>query len=187
MREITKKVIYKQLPTPNSITCGPENPASLGCQYYVLEDKEVATVFVPKQVHEGQLGIVHGGLSAAVLDELMGRAVLAFHEEEIEEDMDHDIDYDMDRVISRYVTAEMTTRYKKPILIGHKIYGYGRVISHEGRRTFASAELMDEGGERVATAEAVFVEIKVSRDKLTDKIVKGENRQNLSKKDPKAL
>lgn len=178
MREITKKVIYKQLPTPNSITCGPENPASLGCQYYVLEDREVATVFVPKQVHEGQLGIVHGGITAAVLDELMGRAVLAHYEDETVAD---------EELISRYVTAEMTTRYKKPILIGHKIYGYGRVIRHEGRRTFASAELMDEGGERVATAEAVFVEIKVSRDKLTDRIVKGENRQKLSKKDPKAL
>ena len=65
-----RKVISKQLPTPCSITCGSENPASLGCQFYELEGGEVGTIFTPRSIHEGHNGIMHGGMSGAVLDEL---------------------------------------------------------------------------------------------------------------------
>lgn len=177
MRE-KKKVIAKQIPTQNSITCGSENPATMGCVFYVLEDGEVATFFTPQMIHEGQLRIMHGGLTAAVLDELMGRAVLSYYEGEPPKE---------EGFISRYVTAEMTTKYKKPIIIGSKTYGYGRVIRNEGRRTYAFAELLNEEGEIVATAESVFVEIKVSKEELTDRITSNKICQKLSEKDPKEL
>ena len=175
-----KKVLSKQLSTPHSITCGPSNPASLGCTYYNLEDGEVATFFEAKRLHEGQLNIVHGGLSAAVLDELMGRAALAYGGRE-------SIDDAKGSTITRYVTAEMTVKYKKPILIGDKITGFGRVYNKEGRRLYTSAELVSEEGELLQTAEAVFVEVKVNRDELTDNITTGENIEKLSKNDPKVL
>ncbi|MBR5129080.1 MAG: PaaI family thioesterase [Firmicutes bacterium] len=178
MRKNSKTVIYKQLPTPFSITCGPENPASLGCEFYVLEDNEVATTFVSDKIHEGQLSIMHGGLTASVLDELMGRAVMAYHDEEQRCE---------EVFISRYVTAEMTTKYKKPIRIGDRVYGYGSVVDHEGRKSFASAYLINEKEEILATAEGLFIEVKVKREDLTDRLIKGENRQKLSKKDPKVL
>ena len=44
-KRIKKKVIRRQISTTNSITCGTENPASLGCVFYELEGGEVATVF----------------------------------------------------------------------------------------------------------------------------------------------
>ena len=71
-----RKVISKQLPTPCSIPCGSENPASLGCQFYELEGGEVGTIFTPRSIHEGHNGIMHGGMSGAVLVELMGRSTL---------------------------------------------------------------------------------------------------------------
>ena len=41
--------------------------------------------------------------------------------------------------------------------------------------------------EILATAEGLFIEVKVKREDLTDRLIKGENRQKLSKKDPKVL
>ena len=48
-----KRVIAKQSRTKTSIVCGTENPASLGCDFYELEDGELATFFTPKEIHEG--------------------------------------------------------------------------------------------------------------------------------------
>ena len=172
-----KRVIYKQMCSPWTITCGKENPVSIGCEYYVLEDGEVATVFTPTKFHEGQLGIMHGGLSSTVQDELMGRAVLEHYSD----------NKGADEFVSRCVTAEMTVKYKKPILIGNKIYGYGRVYNKEGRRTYATSELISEEGEILSTAEAVFVEIKVPAKDLTDNITSDNNHQKLNENDPKEL
>ena len=47
-----KRVIAKQTRTKTSIVCGTENPASLGCDFYELEDGELATFFTPKEIHE---------------------------------------------------------------------------------------------------------------------------------------
>ena len=176
MERQKKKVICKHIPTDNSITCGPHNPASLGCQFYELEDGEVATFFTAKRIHEGQLSIVHGGLSAAVLDELMGRSALATGRKQIDEDW-----------IPRYVTAEMTVKYKKPILVGQKIHGFGRVYNKEGRRRYTSSELINEDGEVVASAEGIFVEIKVPKSELSEYGIRDKNRQKLSENDPKEL
>ena len=170
-----KKVLRKQIPTPTSITCGTENPASLGCQFYELEGNEVATFFTARNVHEGHVGIMHGGLSGSVLDELMGRSTLNY------------CDKNQEDWIPRYMTAEMTVKYKKPIKTGQKIYGYGRVDKKEGRCCFASAELVNEDMEIVAMATGVFVEVKTPKAELPEYVGSGEKRQKISKNDPKVL
>ena len=184
MRKNTRKVICRQRPGINSVTCGTENPASMECPFYELEGGEVATVFTPKLVHEGQLNIMHGGLTAAVLDELMGRSVLAHYRSKEADDQINECD---EEFTSRCVTAEMTTKYKKPIIIGRKIFGYGRIVRSEGRRTYATSELLNEDGEIVALAEAVFVEVKVPKEILTDQITDSEKHLELTEKDPKEL
>lgn len=168
------RVEGKQLSTPNSITCGGNNPGSLKCDFYDLENGEVATFFTPQQIHEGHTGIMHGGLSAAVLDEVMGRATI-HRTASGEEDW-----------LPKYVTAEMTTKYLKPILIGNKMYVYGRVDKIEGRCCFASAEIIDENREIMATAFGVYVKV----DKLRDSLPAEEYLNKigiLTEDDPKEL
>ena len=80
-----------------------------------------------------------------------------------------------------------STKYKKPIIIGRKIFGYGRIVRSEGRRTYATSEILNEEGEIVALADAVFVEVKVPKDNLTDQITGNEKHLELSEKDPKEL
>ena len=81
----------------------------------------------------------------------------------------------------------MTVKYKKPVLIGTKIFGFGRVHKKEGRRIYTSAELINEDGELLQTGEGIFVEVKVNKDELTDNLTTGENIEKLSKNDPKEL
>ncbi len=170
---VRSKVKGKQLSTFNSITCGEGNPSSLKCVFYDLENGEVATFFTPDNIHEGHTGIMHGGLSASVLDEVMGRANL--HRTASEGEW-----------LPKYVTAEMTTKYLKPILIGNKMFAYGRVTDVNGRCCFASAEITDEFGEIMATAQGVYVKV----DQLKDLIPSEEYIKKtalLTKEDPKEL
>lgn len=147
-KRIKRKVLRKQISTTNSITCGTENPASLGCVFYELEGGEVATVFKCGRWHEGHEGIMHGGMSGAVLDEVMGRANRSY-----------------DRLTGGLkvpvVTAEMTVKYLKPIMSGELMTAYGRIEKKEGRKRFASGEILNEAGEVMASATGVYVSVDI--------------------------
>lgn len=147
-KRIKKKVIRKQISTTNSITCGTENPASLRCIYYELEGGEVAAMFRGGRWHEGHEGIMHGGISGAVLDEVMGRANRSY-----------------DRLTGGLkvpvVTAEMTVKYIKPIMSGELMTAYGRIDRRDGRKRFASGEILNEAGEVMASATGVYVSVDI--------------------------
>lgn len=147
-KRIKKKVIRRQISTTNSITCGTENPASLGCVFYELEGGEVATVFKCGRWHEGHEGIMHGGMSGAVLDEVMGRANRSY-----------------DRLTGGLkvpvVTAEMTVKYLKPIMSGELMTACGRIYRRDGRKRFASGEIVNEAGEIMVSASGVYVSVDI--------------------------
>ncbi|MGN0736482.1 MAG: PaaI family thioesterase [Anaerovoracaceae bacterium] len=147
-KRIKRKVLRKQISTTSSITCGTENPASLGCVFYELEGGEVATVFKCGRWHEGHEGIMHGGMSGAVLDEVMGRANRVYNRRE----GDFQIPF---------VTAEMTVKYLKPVLRGETMTAYGRIDSGNGRKRFASGEILNSEGEIMAAATGVYVSVDI--------------------------
>ena len=136
-----KRVIAKQTRTKTSIVCGTENPASLGCDFYELEDGELATFFTPKEIHEGHDGIMHGGLSGAILDEVMGRCNF--------------VEAADGTLYNPYVTGEMTVRYYLPIRVGTKMRAFGRIDRSEGRKNFNSGEILDAAGVVVAEAAGI--------------------------------
>ncbi len=147
-KRIKKKVIRKQISTTTSITCGTENPASLGCTYYELEGGEVAATFRGGKWHEGHEGIMHGGISGSVLDEVMGRANRSY-------------DRLQGGLKVPVVTAEMTVKYLKPIMSGELMTAYGRIDRKDGRKRFASGEILNEAGEVMATATGVYVAVDI--------------------------
>jgi uncharacterized protein (TIGR00369 family) len=114
---------------PNSAgcyVCGGANPRGLGVRF----DREGAVVtaqFVPHQDHCGYQDRVHGGVMAALLDEVMGWAP---------------------SVIKRRfcVAAEIIIRYLKPLPIGHPVTVRGEMTADRGRVWEARGEIVDEGG-----------------------------------------
>ena len=55
---------------PNCFGCGTDNPSGLRLDLK-LEGDRLTTEFIPEQRHEGWPGIVHGGVIAALLYEVM--------------------------------------------------------------------------------------------------------------------
>ena len=115
----------------------------LGCSFFVLENGDVATTFTLDPNHQGWKGVAHGGISYAVLDEVMGRSNRVF------DDM-NGIPY------VSVVTGEISCRYVRPVPIGVRLYAYGRVEAAEGRKRFTSAELMLEDGTVLQRAKGIF-------------------------------
>lgn len=166
------KVLGKQPSTSTSITCGSDNPASLGCVFYELESGEAAAPFTAQKIHEGHDGIMHGGLSAAVVDETMGRSHVVYNKKK-------------GRDYVPVVTAEMTTNYIRPIETGKPMVAYGRIEKEDGRKRFATGEILDKDGAIMLTAKALFITVDFIED--VESTTKIHERQPLCETDPKEL
>jgi uncharacterized protein (TIGR00369 family) len=117
----------RQLPnSAGCYVCGSENPRGLGVRFDV-EAGVVCTRFVPHQDHCGYNDRVHGGVMAALLDEVMGWAP---------------------SVIKRRfcVAAEIVIRYLKPLPIGQAVTVRGEMTADRGRLWEARGEIMDDAG-----------------------------------------
>ena len=171
-RKDKSRIVGKQRPTSTSITCGKDNPSSLRCVFYELESGELAAPFSAKHIHEGHRGVMHGGLSAAIVDETMGRSHAVYQKQ-------------MGREYIPVVTAQMTTKYIKPIYVGEPMVAYGRIVREDGRKRYATGEIVNEQGEVVLEAEALFITVDFTLDR--DEIVGQHEICELSAVDPLEL
>jgi acyl-coenzyme A thioesterase PaaI-like protein len=124
--------------------CGQDNVIGLNLNFQ--SDGEVArTKWLPSGRHEGYKGIVHGGLLAAVLDEVMIKAALA-----------KDI---------RCVTASMEVKYKAPAEVGDELSFEGRITEQKGRIILTVGTARNSGGKLVAEATGKYMTVPGDLDK----------------------
>lgn len=140
-----KKVLRKQLSVAYSIIGGTDNPAALDCRFYELEGDEVATTFTATRMHEGHGHMMHGGIIASLLDEVMGRSI-------------NNSAADKEKP---FVTGTMTTTFRLPIAVGKQMYAYGHVEQIEGRKCFTRGVIVD--AENVIYAEATGIYLVVEQ------------------------
>lgn len=118
--------------------CGKHNPIGLKLEFGVEED-DCVTYFTPSKEHQGWMGIVHGGITSTILDEVMARCTLALGQ--------------------HAVTAEMTVRFKRPSLVGHRLRFAGRIDEENSRMILCSARATDEDGTLIAEATGKMVRV----------------------------
>ncbi len=120
--------------------CGKSNPIGLKLEF-AFEGDEYVTYFTPRKEHQGWVGIVHGGLVATVLDEVMTRSIHV-------------------RGINA-VTGEMTIRLKRPAPIGRRLRFAGKLDEERAnsRVILCSAKATDEDGTLLAEATGKIVRI----------------------------
>jgi acyl-coenzyme A thioesterase PaaI-like protein len=124
--------------------CGQDNIIGLNLNFH-SDGETVRTKWFPDRRHEGYKGIVHGGLLAAVLDEVMIKAILA-----------KDI---------RCVTASMEVKYKAPAEVGDELLFEGRMTEQKGRIILTVGWARNSKGVVVAQATGKYMKVPGDLDK----------------------
>lgn len=140
-----REVVKAQNVSRMCFLCGTENDAGLGARFFELEGGEVVCVFTPADHHQGYPGRLHGGISSAVLDETIGRAI------SIEEPG------------TWYVTVELTVRLRKPVPVGEELRALGRVTSGSSRLFEGTGEILLPDGSVAVEATGRYMKLPAER------------------------
>ena len=129
----------KQANSKHCFVCGVVNFNGLQIKFYEDQPGAVhATVKVPEHF-QGYPGIVHGGVIAAMLDEVAGRCVIGT---------------DPPRWM---VTARLSIRYRRPVPVETPLSLFGTLKEETGLLVKATGEIRDEAGAVLAEADVLLV------------------------------
>lgn len=163
-RPLTKrKTLAAQNISRMCLVCGADNPFGLQARFYELEaadakasgphaakpaGPELLGVFTLREEHQSYPGRLHGGISSAILDETIGRAITIAHPG------------------TWGVTAELTLRYRKPLPLTGEVRAVGR-ITRDTRRLFeGTGEILLEDGSVAVEASGKY--LKMDLGEITD-------------------
>ena len=109
--------------------------------FYDTEPGLVEATYTVKDQYQGYPGVVHGGIIAAMMDEVMGRVFMGGGK-------------------TRFmVTAELKIRYRKPVPVGKPLTLRGRAISDNGKIGRAEGEILDAEGKLLVQGEIVVADL----------------------------
>ena len=141
-----RKVTGKQQNSRMCFVCGLKNPSGLRASFYELESGELMATFTARDEHQSYPGRLHGGISATILDETIGRAILIRSQGEV-----------------WGVTVEFTMRFKKPVPLDAPIRAVGRIVK-EGSRFFeGTGEILLEDGSVAVEVQGRYIKMPLSR------------------------
>jgi len=134
----TLQPTLKQLPEHGScFVCGSENPHNVGLRWYVDEKGVVSSEFTLTLAQQGPPGYAHGGLSAAVLDEVMGAAVW--------------------QAGYTAAAAKIEVNYRKPVPLDQTISTKGYITRRSGRKLYARGEICLPDGTVAVTGRGLYI------------------------------
>lgn len=129
---------------PNSrhcFVCGMRNPHGLQMRFYESDPGEVIAEFTVPERFQGYPGIVHGGIVAAMLDEVTSRAQMGSEP-------------------TRFMyTARLDVRFRKNVPIGVPLRLVGRAVKSKSRTATSKGMIYSPDGEVLAEAEALLVDL----------------------------
>jgi acyl-coenzyme A thioesterase PaaI-like protein len=143
------KVTGKQPNSKMCLVCGLKNAYGLKTFFYELENDELMAVCRPMEEHQSYPNLLHGGITTALLDETIGRAILIKSQGEV-----------------WGVTLEFTTRYKKSIPLDGELRIIGRITKEERRVFEGTGELLLSDGEIAAEGYGKYM--KLPLEKIAD-------------------
>jgi acyl-coenzyme A thioesterase PaaI-like protein len=131
----------KQPNSKNCFVCGVSNPAGLHLCFYSSAPGEVTAEYAVPEHFQGYPGVVHGGIVAAMLDEVAGRAHMGG---------------DSPRFM---YTARLEVRYRKNVPVNVPLRLVGKAGKSKRRTACSTAEIYDNEGNLLAEADALLVNI----------------------------
>lgn len=135
--------------TKSCFVCGEDNAHGLRLKSRV-EKGRVMLDYVAREADLGYRHIVHGGILATLLDEVMTWAAIL----------------SVRRVC---VAAELTTRLKQPVRVGARLRVEGWVARKSSRLILVEGRILDERGAVMAEAEGKYMPMPAAQAELTEK------------------
>ena len=126
--------------------CGLKNPIGLRGGFYELENGQLVGIFKPSPEHQGYPDILHGGITTALLDETIGRAIM------IKEHKDY-----------WGFTAEITVRFKKNIPTNQTLRVTGRITNDRGRLFEGEGKVLLEDGTVAAEGFGKYLKVNINQ------------------------
>ena len=137
---MSHKIKSTQNISRDCMVCGVENDFGLKTRFHETDENEVIALFTPQQFHQSYPNVTHGGITAAILDETIGRAIMAFYDRS-----------------TFGVTLELNVKYKKPVPYGVELKAVGRITVDKGRIFSGTGELYLPDGTLAASAEGKYM------------------------------
>lgn len=139
---------------PNShhcFICGLRNEAGVRVSFYnttaASGRAEVQARFLGRSIHQGYPGRMHGGVIAGVLDEVIGRAINADHQE--------------GEPTVWGVAVELTTRFHQPVPLDVELVARGWIIRERRRLFEGRGEVCLPDASVAVTAEAKYLKLEL--------------------------
>jgi acyl-coenzyme A thioesterase PaaI-like protein len=117
--------------------CGPDNPIGLGLTDFTRIDSTVTAWFEPRPGYHGFRDMLHGGIVATALDEVMAWSAILIEGVMV-------------------MTGTLELRYRKPAAVDTRFRLEGEVEERRGRRLRLRGRMLD-GATAVAEASGVFL------------------------------
>jgi acyl-coenzyme A thioesterase PaaI-like protein len=131
----------KQPNSKNCFACGLGNEHGLGLQFYEINGDELVAEYVVPEHFEGFPGIVHGGIIASMLDEMLSRAAMIGETNRFR------------------MTAKLEIRYRAPVPTGQLLKLRAVIEKRRGRISFTKAELRLPDGTVASEANGMMVDV----------------------------
>ena len=120
--------------------CGLANRHGLQVRFFRHGADAARATCDPGATFTGYDGLLHGGISAALLDEIMIKAVLASG--------------------CLVVTGRMSVEYRRPVSLGSPLNLHGSVVSHRGRLYHTEGMIFRDPAAPLVTATGTYVEVR---------------------------
>lgn len=121
---------------PTCFVCGDKNTAGLNLIFRTA-DSHAVTTWQPREEHCGYPGVVHGGITATILDEAMGWAGWRTFEK-------------------NFFSAEITIRYRKPVTTGREYRIETEMTKARGKFYTAIGKIIAPDGEILVEGEGKY-------------------------------
>ncbi len=118
--------------------CGNENPHGIGITWYARQDGSIFTEATLTHKQQGPDGYIHGGASAAILDEIIGVAIW--------------------RAGYNVAVVNLDISYKKAIPVDTKITVEARMTDRNGRKICGTGEIKLPDGSVAVSCRGIYVE-----------------------------
>jgi acyl-coenzyme A thioesterase PaaI-like protein len=138
---VHRSLLARQPNSKHCFVCGLESEVGLKLRFDDNGVDKVRSVFTVPGQYQGYPGVVHGGIIAAMLDEIAGRVIMIGHHNRF------------------MMTGKLDLKYRKPVPIETPLTLIGRLIRDKGRLAEAHSELRLPDGSLAVEAEVTLVQI----------------------------